>query len=133
LLASTRIPRKSGDIVNPKILRQFGTALGYPLTPVRRGLQAMADVQKRERIRLASEIAHTRNLMPLLMKQRNGQRWSDEDRRVLKKDVKALVHLSPYLVLFVAPGGFFVMPVLAWWLDRRRHRRPESAEASPAE
>lgn len=93
----------------------------------------MADVQRRERLRLASEIAQTRNLMPLLMKQRNGQRWSDEDRRVLKKDVQALVHLSPYLVLFVAPGGFFVMPVLAWWLDRRRHRRPESAEASPAE
>jgi hypothetical protein len=119
--------------VNPKILRQFGSALGYPLTPVRRGLQVMADVQRRERLRLASEIAQTRELMPLLMKQRNGLRWSDEDRRVLKKDMRALAHLSPYLVLFVAPGGFFVMPVLAWWLDRRRNRRPESAEGSPAE
>jgi hypothetical protein len=24
------------------------------------------------------------------------------------------------MVLFVAPGGFFVLPLLAWWLDKRR-------------
>ena len=116
-----------------KILRQFGSAIGIPLQPVRRGVQALVDMQRRERSRLAAEFAQTRDLMPLLMKQRNGLRWSEEDRRLLKKDVVALVHLSPYLILIAAPGGFFVMPALAWWLDRRRHRRQREAEGSAAE
>jgi hypothetical protein len=83
----------------------------------------LAEVQKRERIRLAAEMAQTMGLMPLLMKQRNGYRWTEDDRKHIKQDVAALIHISPYLILFVAPGGFFAMPVLAWWLDRRRHRR----------
>lgn len=110
-----------------KILRHVGAAVEVPLQPVRRGLQALVDVQRRERMRLATEMAQTKGLMPLLMKQRNGYHWTDEDRKIIKADVTALIHISPYLILFVAPGGFFAMPVLAWWLDRRRHRRADEA------
>lgn len=113
-----------------KIISQVSAAVGYPLQPVRRGLQTLAEVQRRERARLAAEMATTRDLMPLLMKQRNGNRWSTEDRKKLKADIAALMHISPYLILFVAPGGFFAMPVLAWWLDRRRQRRDEVREPS---
>lgn len=116
-----------------KILRQFGSVIGTPFLPVRRGVQILVEVQRRERSRLAAEFAQTRDLMPLLMKQRNGNRWTDEERRLLKKDVTALVHLSPYLILIAAPGGFFVMPVLAWWLDRRRLRRQSETQGSAAE
>lgn len=115
-----------------KILRRVGAAVEAPLQPVRRGLRALADVQRRERMRLATEMAQTKGLMPLLMKQRNGYHWTDEDRKTIKEDVAALVHISPYLVLFVAPGGFFAMPVLAWWLDRRRHRRVDEAQGPSA-
>jgi hypothetical protein len=114
--------------VNSKLLRQFGVAVGYPFVPVRRGLQILVEVQRRERRRLGTEMAHTKHLMPLLMKQRNGYHWTDDDRKAIKADITALMHISPYLILFVAPGGFIVMPMLAWWLDRRRHRRRDGAD-----
>ncbi len=63
-----------------------------------------------------------RGLIPLLMKQRNGYRWTDLDRKRIKVQLRKLVELSPYLVLFVAPGGLLVLPVLIWWLDRRQIR-----------
>lgn len=62
-------------------------------------------------------------LMPLLMKQRNGYRWTREDKREIKAQLRNLALISPYLTLAVMPGGFFVLPVLAWWLDRRRQKR----------
>lgn len=113
-----------------KILNQLGSAIHFPLLPIRRVLRLLAEGQNRERIRLQAEMVQTKGLMPLLMKQRNGYRWTTEDRRIIREDVAALIHMSPYLILFVAPGGFFVMPVLAWWLDRRRVKRRDQA-ASP--
>ncbi|BBI99841.1 hypothetical protein FGKAn22_15340 [Ferrigenium kumadai] len=73
-----------------------------------------------------------RGLMPLLMKHRNGERWSEEERAVLLRDLRALSNLSPYLVPLVMPGGVLLLPVLAWWLDRRHHRRV-AAGADPAD
>jgi hypothetical protein len=60
--------------------------------------------------------------MPLLMKPRNKQKWSDADLRELNAHLKRLTKLSPYIIVFVMPGGFAMLPVLAWWLDRRRQR-----------
>jgi len=80
------------------------------------------DITQREKQHLLSEIQQTRGLMPILMKQRNGQRWSPDDRAQLRDHFGRLTRLSPYLVLVVMPGGFFVLPVFAWWLDRRRGR-----------
>lgn len=100
-----------------------GTTLAAPLFPLRRGAYWLYDLQNRERTRLYAEMTHVRGLIPLLMKQRNGNRWSAEDRHLLKAQLGKLLSLSPYLVLFLAPGGFFALPVLAWWLDRRRRRR----------
>lgn len=64
----------------------------------------------------------TRGLVPILMKPRNGQRWTLEERAELRDHLGRLSRLSPYLVLVVMPGGFFMLPVFAWWLDRRRTR-----------
>ncbi|KRB94196.1 hypothetical protein [Noviherbaspirillum sp. Root189] len=80
-------------------------------------------VQDRERVRLWQEMAQVRGLMQLLMKQRNGYRWTETDRRKIRAQLRKLASLSPYMVLFVSPGGFLAMPVLAWWLDRRRQKR----------
>lgn len=87
----------------------------------------LVEGQNRERARLVVEFAQTKGLMPLLMKQRNGYRWTAEDKRLIREDIAALMHMGPYLILFVAPGGFFIMPILAWWLDRRRVKRPDQA------
>lgn len=71
-----------------------------------------------------------RGLMQLLMKQRNGYRWTETDRRKIRAQLRKLASLSPYMVLFVSPGGFLAMPVLAWWLDRRRQKRLASESES---
>jgi hypothetical protein len=93
------------------------------LFPVRQAAHSMWTLQNRERLRLRDEMSETQRLVPLLMKQRNGAKWTDEDKRELRHHLNHLVELAPYLLLFVAPGGFFVLPVLAWWLDRRRGKR----------
>ena len=76
----------------------------------------------REKEYLLREILQVRGLMPLLMKPRNRQRWSAQDKAELMQHLKRLSSLSPYLVVVVMPGGFLMLPALAWWLDRRRNR-----------
>jgi hypothetical protein len=93
--------------------------------------RAIGAYSTRERVHLQREILQVRGLMPLLMKPRNGQRWTAEDKAELAKHLKRLSNLSPYLVLVVMPGGFFMLPVLAWWLDRRRNRAAARRSAEP--
>jgi hypothetical protein len=85
-------------------------------------LRSLSAYSTRERQFLLSEMVQVKGLMPLLMKPRNKQRWTAEDKAELAVHLKRLSRLSPYLVVVVMPGGFFLLPVLAWWLDRRRNR-----------
>ena len=85
----------------------------------------MLAAQGRERQQLLDEMAKVRGLVPLLMKPRNGERWTVAERLTLRAQLRALAHLSPYLVLLALPGSFVVLPLLAWWLDRRRQSRGE--------
>jgi hypothetical protein len=87
---------------------------------VLRGILELAD---RERRFILAEVVQVKGLMPLLMKPRNKQRWSAEDRAQIRLHLKRLSKISPYLVVLVMPGGFVILPALAWWLDRRRGRR----------
>lgn len=94
----------------------------------RRTYESVSGLTQREKQRLLTEMQQTRGMMPILMKPRNGQSWSHEDRALLRDHLGRLSRLSPYLVLVVMPGGFFMLPVFAWWLDRRRTRvRPPAA------
>jgi hypothetical protein len=79
--------------------------------------------QNRERQQLLVEMSKVRGLMPLLMKSRNGQRWAPAERAALQEQLRALASLSPYLVVMALPGSFVALPLLAWWLDRRRQAR----------
>lgn len=91
-------------------------------------MHKMLAAQKRERQQIVAEMVQIKGFMPLLMKRRNGQRWSASDRAELTSQLKAMAHLSPYLVIMILPGSFLALPVLAWWLDRRRtHRLEESS------
>ncbi len=77
----------------------------------------------RERDRIRAEMQGMQGLLPLLMKQRNGSRWTPAERAQLRSHLRNLTSLSPYLLVLLAPGSFALFPLLAWWLDRRRQRR----------
>ena len=64
-----------------------------------------------------------KGLLPLLMKPRNGERWTAEDKVLLKDQLRRVSRLSHYLVVLLLPGGLLLLPVLSWWLDRRRNKR----------
>jgi len=81
------------------------------------------ELAERERKFVLSELVQVKGLMPVLMKRRNKQQWSPEDLAEIRAHLQRLSKLSPYLVVLVMPGGFAMLPILAWWLDRRRNRR----------
>jgi hypothetical protein len=82
-------------------------------------LRALAARRKDE---LTNEILEVRGLMPLLMKPRNKEHWTPEDRAQLALCLKALSRSRSYMTILTMPGGLFALPALAWWLDRRRNR-----------
>ena len=91
-------------------------------------IRSVRELTARERRFLTDEIVQVRGLMPLLMKPRNGQRWTQEDKRELSGHLRRLSSISRYLVVLALPGGVLILPALAWWLDRRRTRnRPGSS------
>ena len=87
-------------------------------------LKKLYMVAERERKYLVAELSQVGGLMPLLMKPRNTQKWSAEDRLELGIHMRRLQRMSPYIAVMVLPGGFAMLPALAWWLDRRRGQRP---------
>ncbi len=93
-------------------------------------VQRMLEAQQRERQQITAELSRVRGLMPLLMKHRNGGRWTVDERHELIEQFNALAHLSPYLVVLAMPGSVLFLPALAWWLDRRRLQRNAARSAS---
>ena len=85
---------------------------------------------EREKEHITSEMLQIKGLMPLLMKPRNKQKWTAEDRAELKQQIRRISRLSSYLAVIALPGSFVLLPALAWWLDRRRNRTkpPVNAE-----
>jgi len=96
--------------------------LGGISSSTSRAINSVRVLSARERQRLLGELSQVRGLMPLLMKQRNRQKWTREDKAQLVVHLKRLSSLSPYLVVLIMPGGLLALPALAWWLDRRRLR-----------
>ena len=89
--------------------------------------RSVRELTEREKQQVLKEILQVKGLMPLLMKPRNKQRWTNEDRAELRAHLRRLSNISSYLFVLAMPGSFLMLPVLAWWLDRRRNR-PETAE-----
>lgn len=110
------------------MLARSVSMIASPFAGARRALLWGWELQHRERVRLWAQMAQVNGLLDLLMKQRNGYRWTELERKKIRAKLRTLAELSPYLVLFVSPGGFFALPVLAWWLDRRNHKRDASAK-----
>jgi hypothetical protein len=104
-------------------LQTFGRSCATSLRQVR-------ELTCRERDYLVSEFCKISGLMPLLMKRRNHGPWTSGEKAELVLHMKRLRALSPYLVLTVVPGSFLALPVLAWWLDRRRQSRGRAEAAT---
>lgn len=99
-------------------------------SPILHWGKTLLNIQNRERTQLLEEMTQMRELMPLLMKQRNGNQWTPDDRQHIREHLRHLARISPYIILFVAPGGLFLLPIMAWWLDRRRLKRNADAQRS---
>ena len=78
---------------------------------------------QRERDRIRASLLEIHGFMPLLIKQRNGFRWTADERGQLADHLRTLALLSPYLAVLLVPGSFVLFPVVAWWLDRRHLKR----------
>jgi len=117
------------------LFRRVGSTFSHWFAPVRRWFYWMYTIQNRERKQLLEEATQMRDLMPLLMKQRNGYRWTKDDRARIRSQLRRLSRMSPYLIPLLMPGGFLILPVLSWWMDRRRLKRAadEKAARSPVE
>lgn len=81
--------------------------------------------QRREAQRILAELLATRGIMPLLMKARNGEGWTIAEKEELLGHLRRMAHLSPYLISLLLPGSVLLLPIYAWWLDRRRLKRGE--------
>jgi hypothetical protein len=66
------------------------------------------------------DLYHIQGFMQLLMKPRNGMRWTTEDKQELRGHLISLAETLPYLAVFSLPGGLLLLPILAWIMDRRK-------------
>ena len=82
--------------------------------------------QKREARAFLTEVLRMRGLLPLLMKIRNGGAWTPQEKVELLSQLRILSRISPYLLFLLLPGSALLLPVYAWWLDRRRKARPNA-------
>ena len=69
-------------------------------------------------------VLEIQGLMCLLMKVRNtGEPWTPEELREIRSYLWRIAKLVPVLLVFILPGGLFLLPILAEVLDRRNAPR----------
>ena len=88
-------------------------------------LGQLMQAQKRQAGAVVGDLVRMRGLMPLLMKNRNGGAWSPEEKAELLDPMRRLSRVSPVLLLLLLPGSAILLPIYAWWLDRRDRPRQE--------
>ncbi len=89
---------------------------------------SMVASNTREKRRFSSELVHMRGAWPLLMKQRNGGKWTPDEKTKLKTMVRSASNVSPYLFIWAIPGSMLLLPFLAWFLDKRRKHKAAKAK-----
>ena len=85
---------------------------------------------RRWRDAVHAEMARVRGLAQLLMKPRNGEAWSRDDKLSLRRELRALARLTPVFILLILPGSIVLLPAYAWLLDRRRVARTPPTPAA---
>jgi hypothetical protein len=100
------------------------------LSGLGRLFKTVRTLYEREKSRIRGEIAQVPGLMALLMKPRNGQKWTRAERAELRAQLRRLSRLGLYLMTAAIPGTSLTLPLLAWWLDRRQRRRDGDPSSS---
>jgi hypothetical protein len=93
------------------------------LAAVRRFFNAVRLLHEREKSRIREDISRVPGLMALLMKPRNGKKWTRTERAELRARMRRVSRLGLYLTTAALPGTSLMLPLLAWWLDRRQSKR----------
>lgn len=88
-----------------------------------------AFVQRSKAVMLA-EIASVKGMLDLLFRKRNGAKWTQEEKSDLRAHLKRLGRRAPLLGIVALPGGMLLLPVVAYFLDRRRGRRKHVLHAA---
>lgn len=84
----------------------------------------------REKNRMRQELGKIKGAIPLLMKPRNGSKWTAQDREQLQHMLRAASAVYPYLIIWALPGSIILLPFLAWHLDARRKDRERKASSA---
>lgn len=92
-------------------------------------ISRLASSQKQQARDVVADIVRMRKLMPLLMKNRNGGRWTAEEKHELLAQMRIISRISPYLFILLLPGSVLLLPIYARWLDGRRKPRVAVAVA----
>lgn len=80
---------------------------------------------QKNRAFILAQVLEVKGLMQLLMKNRNtGEPWTREEVRQIRVHLKQLSKMVPVILVFLLPGGAFLLPLLAEVLDRRKQSRP---------
>ena len=116
IVIKPRLARLNIEMNHPAHIAKFRSASVVTYRSIR-------NLTDREKKHLLHEILQVKGLMPLLMKPRNAQAWTTEDKQELRIHLRRLSSVSPYLIVLALPGSFLMLPALAEWLDRRRNRR----------
>ena len=73
---------------------------------------------------LLHEAEKISGFMALLMKTKNTrQRWTGEEKKLLRAHLWRLSWYIPVLIIFALPFGSLLFPVLAEMMDRRQNRQ----------
>lgn len=96
---------------------------GGMMLAIRRFAKEVRLLHQREKRRIREEILQVPGLMALLMKPRNGQKWTKEEYQELRAQLRRLSRLSIYLASAALPGTTLTLPLIAWWLDQRQQKR----------
>ncbi len=83
------------------------------------------------RTRALAALGEVDGLVAVLMKRRNGESWTAEDRRFLRDGLQATARYAPLALLLLLPGSLLMLPACAWLLDRRRSRRGRGGPIVP--
>jgi len=83
---------------------------------------------QKNRAFILAQVLDVKGLMQLLMKNRNtGETWTPEEVRQIRAHLKGISRMVPVILVFLLPGGAFLLPLLAEVLDRRKQLRPTPA------
>ena len=83
----------------------------------------------RSKALMVAEIASVKGMLELLFKRRNGAAWTHDEKAALRAHLASLGRRAPLLGVVALPGGTLLLPLIAYWLDRRKARRKRVVQA----